>query len=226
MTKMLLQHGAGRPGELLDIVGTHHARVCQRLGYRYVCTKTERPLTENPYYEKIDAIIAALKVADDGDLIVWMDCDCVIMRVEDFNWAMSSGHALGLVEECRSTDRRRSWNGGVQIMRACDALREYFAEHRRLGALQDGAIVDGLDYRDKGDDGRTNWLIKSGRYEDTVRPVSIDAKWNWSRVTRRPRIDMPTVLSYPVVEGFHCENHHVKVTLMKDRLRRAACQIT
>lgn len=220
MTKTLLQHGAGKPAELLDITLGWHREVCRRLDYRLVVTSAERARTENAYYEKIEAILGCLAGCDDGDLVVWLDCDCVIMRAEDFDSAMGRGHNLGLVEECRSTDRRRSWNGGVQVIRACCAVRQFYLEHRRMGPLEDGAVIDGLDYRDKGDDGRTNWLIKSGLFEDTVRPTSIDSKWNWSRVTRRPYVGLPESLSYPVVEGFHCESHHVKVTLMTDRMRR------
>jgi hypothetical protein len=190
-----------------------HVHAAASIGYEYradtLALVPGRPL----FWDKIDRINKAIADAADGDLVVWMDSDCIIRKPTDFNQALPPEANLGLV---KAVD---GWfNGGVHIVRVCPATRAFYTEHFRRGPVlpDERAREPGAMGRAGGDDSRTNQMLHRGF--NGIVAHSVERKWNCSRITPAPHMEPLDRLKYPLVEGFHCEAHRTKLVLMADRL--------
>jgi hypothetical protein len=211
---LLIQHGSGQAAELIELVTPWHIYAAGVVGHEYRADTRELVTGRKPYWEKIDRIIKALDDVEDGGLVVWLDADCVIRKPVDFGQVLPPETNLGMVKD--NLDR---FNGGVQIVRACPYTRAYYAEHFRRGPVSDEERVTDPSARAGnigGDDARTNVMLSHG-FPGIVVHV-LERKWNCSRVTPAPHMEPLARINYPLVEGFHCERHPVKVVLMRNRL--------
>lgn len=190
-----------------------HEHAAWLIGYEYrvdtLALVPGRPL----FWDKVDRINKALTDTNDEDVVVWLDSDCIIRQPMNFVHALPPEMNLGLVKAIDGW-----FNGGVHVIRSCEATRAFYREHFRRGPVSPEERVrePGAMGRAGGDDSRTNQMLHRGFIGVCVH--AMEQKWNCSRITPAPHMDPIARMNYPLVEGFHCEHHPVKVVLMRNRL--------
>lgn len=123
----LLQCVCGRYTPLLKAVEPHHAAYCKRWGFQY------RPIYypkcgKNHWYSKHSTITNDLVEMSDGDLLIWLDLDALIVSFnEDVSKAIPDGYDLALCPvRFDIAVRWGKYNVGAQWIRVSPETRAFY----------------------------------------------------------------------------------------------------
>jgi hypothetical protein len=198
MNRVLLQHGVGPSAELLRLTRPCHAAWAKATHWDYIVSDATAPAGRNVYWCKPMLLEAAACSLQDGDLLAWLDPDCLIMT-QGTLLAPKRGMAM-------ARHRAGGWCTGAIYLRVGPEVKDLLHEWRRLGPLQGSDRL--LCQRPDDDEARLNLLI-SRTQPGMDRPMDLihtaAPEWNFARgIVRRPT-------DIPLVVGFHGLTHEEKL---------------
>ncbi len=165
---ILLQHASGDCVPLLEFAAPIHAADCARNGSEYRATYGALQRERTPHWDKIVLIKKTLAIAPEGELIAWLDADCLKINAAPFS--LPDGYDLGMVQNARL-----QFNTGVIVIRNTQESRDFF-EH----VWNDGP--------------RQYWQMRLHEqcvvnlFRKDIEIAELDPAWNfWPNVCGQPR---------------------------------------
>lgn len=161
---VLLQHGNGSVFEqALRYAEPWHRAYCQRHGYEYRCLyggPSTRDHSGTPiYWAKVSRHVEAMNSLADGDIVVWLDTDAVIVDPSvPLETALPDGADFAAVK-----NKVGVYNAGAMWTRVSNKARAYWNRVDAKGPQ----LVQGM---------KDQWTINSELGD--MNAVALDARWN------------------------------------------------
>ena len=194
---VIIQNSIGESLLLTNFTGPIHQAYCDRHGYTYSLLNLPVP-TMPPApsgltvlsWSKIAGIIQTLNSVDDGEIVLSIDTDTLIITDNLLDNALPIDNDLGLVRTTRNLCGHPSQlNAGVMFIRKNASTVNFFNQCLALGPITNGLGAPG------GDQGRINDLIVNGNTGVSV--IEIDSKYNSYAAS--------AVCLSPLIRSFHGE---------------------
>ncbi len=113
---LIIQHASGESLPLLECAEPFHKAYPEPYCATYGVLQTER----DPHWDKVVVIRKALSIATVGDIVTWIDADC--LRIDVTPFTLKDGMDIGMSRGYR----KRQLNAGVIIMRNSERVRKWF----------------------------------------------------------------------------------------------------
>ncbi len=169
-TLHLVQHASGTPYEqMLMLSRERHAAYCKRHAIEYRVSLGRVDSVSIPMWGKVARVDEALAAASDGDIVLWLDADTLILDLDtSLHDATDDTHWFGAVRN--NLDKR--YNAGVFWIRANTAMRALWAAVREAGPTYRPDTGRWMDHY------RINDAIDAIDAGGKNRVVAMDSRWN------------------------------------------------
>ena len=128
MRYIITQHYTLEHTELFDLTSPINSKYAEKIGFEYVTSNIRRCPDRKVWWEKIAWLIELLKTLNEGDLIVYEDCDSINLS-GDLKSALHDGCEYGMVQLRGGLGNKQllGWyNAGVIMMINTPDVRAYF----------------------------------------------------------------------------------------------------
>ena len=185
---ILIQHGGGDSVNILKATSMWHQEFCRRhnIIYQYqIETLKDHP---RPSWIKLEVIQKALDEAKEGEILIWMDADTLIVTQEnEFEGILEPEYNIGMVKY-HNNDLGEFYHTGFLMLRNCEEVRSVIKE----------CLTPGDGYTNPHEIIRFNYLVR-----DLKSLKTLDGRYNCPvEVNRAPKKGFE--FKYPlVVKGWH-----------------------
>lgn len=202
MRYILTQHYTIEHQDLFNATAPINKTYAKKIGFEYIVDNNKRCPIRTHWWEKIAWLKELLSTLEDGDMVVYIDCDAVIVD-GDLKLALHDNAEYGMVQMRHGfggSEIANWYNAGVIMMLNTKTVRDFL---QRV-----------WDRNDDNDERSINAELKSKNYTigNTKHICSLDTGWNcW---------DNNTHLTEEIyIKSWHGIKYEEKLKLIKNFLK-------